>query len=73
MSHSPARIWGTRAALLNLRDAIDRCLTSGMDAEAAVFCSGGEGYGVEIRIRSLEALEKAEHPSEVWLGKNDPP
>lgn len=73
MSHAPARIWGTRAALQNIRDAIDRCLSSGMETEAEAICSGGEGYGVEIRIRSLEALENAEPPSEAWLGRNNPP
>jgi hypothetical protein len=57
MWHSPASIAGTREALTGLRDAIDRCLHSGMDTEAKGITSDGEGYGVIISIRSMKALE----------------
>lgn len=56
--HSPARIQGTRVALMKIRDAIDRALTTGMDGEAVgLIASDGEGYSVEVQVRNLEYLE----------------
>jgi hypothetical protein len=50
--HSPATIEGERLALERIRDAIDLALKTGMDAEATVMAGDGEGYGIEVKIRS---------------------
>lgn len=46
--HAEASIVGTKAGLLALRDAIDVALVS-REAEAEVFATDGEGYGLTVR------------------------
>ena len=60
--HDDASIEGTRTALKNLRDAIDKALTDGRDAESKAIVADGEGYTVEIKIRSHEYLRGARLP-----------
>lgn len=60
--HDEAEIEGTRTALTAVRDAIDRALSAGMDAEATAFAADGEGYDVVVRVRSREHLEASGLP-----------
>lgn len=46
--HSSVLIIGTKGALFTLREAIDKALASGGEAEATVFATDGEGYAVQI-------------------------
>lgn len=54
--HGDASIVGTREALKGLRDAIDKCLLTGMDAEAEGIVRDGEGFRVRVAVRSMDAL-----------------
>lgn len=61
--HGDAHIEGTRAALVSIRDAIDKALTSGMDARASdLIAADGEGYQLEVSIRNHEYLEQQTLP-----------
>lgn len=60
--HGPAEIMGTRTALVDLRDAIDLALKTGMEAIAEGIVVDGESYAVIINIRNLAALEKRSLP-----------
>jgi hypothetical protein len=60
--HDEATIEGTRRALVNLRDAIDRALSERRDAESEAFAADGEGYRVKVKIRSYEFLSKVPLP-----------
>lgn len=54
--HFEARISGTTAGLIALRDAINSAIEAGVGA-AQVYASDGEGYAVDvIRCRTLSAL-----------------
>lgn len=41
---------------------VDAALSTGRDARCAVFAGDGEGYHVEIKIRSLEYMRDQEVP-----------
>lgn len=59
INHNDARIEGTRQALTTLRDAIDRALSSGREAEASPLCTtDGEGYCIVVNIRTPDALAR---------------
>ncbi len=61
--HSPVMIEGTRNALEELRNTIDRALATGMEATSeSVYTTDGEGYGITINIRNHEYLEKQTLP-----------
>lgn len=61
--HGEAKIEGTRAALVVIRDAIDKALRTGMDGESeTLIAADGEGYSVEVKIRNLPYLEDAPLP-----------
>jgi hypothetical protein len=51
--HFPAYIAGNRDGLIELRNAIDRALSTG-DSEAEVFQSDGEGYDVSVVLAEGE-------------------
>ena len=54
--HSEAFIRGDRAALLKLREAIDKALDGAQNPEAQVFAADGEGYGVIIQLCNVIGL-----------------
>lgn len=59
--HSEAMIRGNREALEALRDALNDAINTG-EAEASVFASDGEGYGVKIyRTNTHRALGQPEY------------
>jgi hypothetical protein len=60
--HDCIEIHGTLLALRGLRDAIDRLLQSGMDAQASAYTTDGEGYEVIFRNRSCAALSMGSLP-----------
>ncbi len=61
--HSHATIEGTRAALVAIRDAIDKALSTGMDAHSdALYAADGEGYAVAVKIRNIKHLEGSTLP-----------
>ena len=62
-AHSPAELRGTRAALLELRQAIDRALADpNGEAEFSAMTSDGEGYGVEVRRVPRSTLWRSRLP-----------
>lgn len=60
--HGDATISGTRVALMGLRDAIDKCLSTGMESRSIAITADGEGYSVVVNIRDLASLEKDSLP-----------
>lgn len=62
--HGDAMIEGTRAALVEIRDAIDQALRTGMDAETkeSIFTRDGEGYRVVVKVRNYAYLQDATLP-----------
>lgn len=52
--HMSAVVVGNRAALLGLRDAIDRALKGECRAAVETFSADGEGYEVEVRLRDAD-------------------
>lgn len=54
--HDEAVIEGTRAALTNLRNAINRALHGEPDTDAEAIVADGEEYIVEVKIRTHEYL-----------------
>ena len=55
--HDPAFIVGNKAAMLALREALDRCLSTGKSQSAKVFAADGEGYSVIVCLASDEQME----------------
>lgn len=63
--HSQARISGTTAGLIALRDAINSAVEIGVGA-AEVYASDGEGYAVDvIRCRTISALGEPPYLDEI--------
>jgi hypothetical protein len=63
LSHCEARIFGSREALLALRDCIDRALADKNGAASMEAMAGdGEGYAVEIRRLPPSAIRNARLP-----------
>lgn len=61
--HGEALILGTREALANLREAIDRALADkNGEAKAEAIAGDGEGYAVEIRRVPRSAVQHAKMP-----------
>lgn len=61
--HSEAQIWGTRAALTAIRDAIDKALTTGMTAgTGSLYTTDGEGYAIQVAVRDRKYLEGRDLP-----------
>ena len=59
--HNPAKIVGTRAGLENLQKALNKVLSSTKESPSAEFTAypqDGEGYLVEIEIKSEREMEK---------------
>lgn len=54
--HSEAFIRGDRAALMKLRDAIDKALAGDQNAHAEVFAKDGEGYAVQVQLCNVIGL-----------------
>ena len=75
--HDSATICGTKAALEDLRDAIDCALISGQD-EATAFVNDGEGYRIEVMQFSEDEMMKmvvpytSEPAMEDWNNTNNP-
>lgn len=63
--HSQARIAGTTAGLIALRDAINSAIETGVGA-AEAYASDGEGYAVDvIRCRTISALGEPPYLDEI--------
>lgn len=60
--HGPARIMGTRLALIGLREAIDQALIQNRDGEAEGMTADGEGYPVRVTIRNHKFLDQEPLP-----------
>jgi hypothetical protein len=59
--HGDAAICGTRTALTNLRDAIQKALDGGK-GECESFVNDGEGYDIGVRLETPESADKLPLP-----------